>query len=167
MENGKRAIRELLLETLLIYALPSQSMWRALELRLFRKLGKEIVKESPTLEIGCGDGAFSALIFERIDDGIDISNVTTGPLGQKSHVHKRLWRMDARSMDFAEDSYRTVFGNCVIEHIPNLEKVLADSYRILKTGGRFLATVPLEEMNNHLLLKPNGTRRCGEGTYSM
>lgn len=148
-------MKNTLLESLFIYNLPSQSMWRAFELKILRELRKDVDLESPTLEIGCGDGAFGALIFDSIDDGIDINPRSLERCRQKQHVYKRIHCMDARAIQFPEDSYRTIFANCVIEHIPDLGKVLEDSYRTLMPGGKFVATVPLREMNNYLLLRTN------------
>ena len=35
-----------------------------------------------------------------------------------------------------------LFSNSVLEHIPQLEPVIAESSRLLRSGGRFLVTVP-------------------------
>ena len=61
--------------------------------------------------------------------------------------------MDARKMSFGDASYRTVFANCVLEHIPDLPGVLADCCRVLQFGGAFVATVPLLRMNDHLMVR--------------
>src|SRR5205823_2360252 len=37
--------------------------------------------------------------------------------------------------------------------IPDLGRVLAECRRVLRPGGTFIATVPLREMNRHLLLE--------------
>jgi ubiquinone/menaquinone biosynthesis C-methylase UbiE len=142
-----------LIQTLEIYGMPSQSLWRALELAKLKELRKVIGFTSPILEIGCGEGGFSALIFESIDDGIDINPRSIERCKRKPHVYKRLHCMDARFMKFPQNSYQTIFANCVIEHIPDLDKVLLDSYRVLMPGGKFVATIPLKEMNNYLLLQ--------------
>lgn len=114
---------------------------------------KEITFESPVLELGCGDGAFGSLIFDSIDDAIDINlRAVQRCLQKRKDTYKRVHCMDARSLTFGENSYLTVFANCVIEHMPDLRKVLISCYRVLKPGGKFVATVPLKEMNNHLLM---------------
>jgi len=134
-------------ETLPRYGLPSQSLWRACELTALRRL----VMKRPILELGCGDAGFSSLLFNAIDVGIDINRrAVDRTLRKYPTLYGQCYCMDARSMDFPDASYMTVFANCVIEHIPNVARVLAECYRVLRHGGQFVATVPLREMNNHL-----------------
>jgi SAM-dependent methyltransferase len=148
-------MRDELIQTLEIYGMPSQSLWRAFELVKLKELKNIIGFAPPILEIGCGESNFSALIFRSIDDGIDINPRSIERCKRKPHVYKRLHCMDARFMKFPQNSYQTIFANCVIEHIPDLDKVLLDSYRVLMPVGKFVATVPLREMNDHLLVRKN------------
>ncbi len=141
-----------LLATLPIYKTPSESLWRACELNVYRK----VRFESPILEIGCADGSFSSLIFDRVDDAIDINPRSVArylKVHGKGGIFRRVHCMDARRMTFADSTYRTIFANCVIEHIPELDGVLADSFRALAPGGRFITTVPLRRMSEHLLFR--------------
>lgn len=62
-------MRDEMTSTLNIYTWPSQALWRYFELRAL----KELHYERPILEIGCGDGQFSSLLFREIDDAIDIT----------------------------------------------------------------------------------------------
>jgi SAM-dependent methyltransferase len=136
-----------------IYKAPGQALWRAFELVKVWELRDRVGYPGPVLEIGCADGIFSALVFDRVADGIDINARMVERARQRPHIYDRMHVMDARNMRFETGSFRTVFANCVIEHIPSLEGVLRDSFRVLESGGRFVATVPLLEMNNHLLLR--------------
>jgi len=155
MVFGNIEMKDELLKTLEIYGIPSQSFWRAFELAKLKELGKSVGFAPPVLEIGCGEGGFSALIFGSIDDGIDINPHCIERCKKKPNVYKRLHCMDARFMRFLENSYQTVFANCVVEHIVDFNKVLADCYRVLVPGGKLVATVPLRKMNNYLLLRTN------------
>jgi SAM-dependent methyltransferase len=50
---------------------------------------------------------------------------------------------DMRNMDMlAIGSYDTVFASEVLEHIPQPDRAIADVYRVLKPGGKFILTVP-------------------------
>jgi SAM-dependent methyltransferase len=130
-----------------IYEIPSLAVWRAAELKVLRTL--QFPK--PVLEIGCGNGAFSSLLLDYVDVGIDIRRKEIDLCRLNSPgVYRRLECMDARKLDFEAGSFGTVFANCVIEHIPELSTVLAECRRVLIDGGRMVATVPLAEMNNHL-----------------
>jgi ubiquinone/menaquinone biosynthesis C-methylase UbiE len=43
------------------------------------------------------------------------------------------------------------YANCVMQHIPDIEGVLAGCYRGLRPGGKLVMTVPLTQMNEYLL----------------
>ena len=149
----KAAVTDALLKTLPIYEVPSQSLWRALELVKLREIMSETRFVGPSLEIGCGDGAFTTLLFDHLDDAIDINARAVERARSKGSIYSRVHLMDARDMQFDSESYGLVFANCVIEHIPSLSDVLQDIHRILRPGGLFITTVPLVEMNEHLLLR--------------
>jgi SAM-dependent methyltransferase len=68
-----------------------------------------------------------------------------------NHLYRRVQCLDARELQFSEAGYGTVYANCVIEHIPDIEGVLGGCYRGLRPGGKLVITVPLAQMNEHLL----------------
>jgi SAM-dependent methyltransferase len=131
-----------------IYDIPSLAAWRAAELKALR----QCAFVPPILEIGCGNGRFASLLFERVDWGIDLNPREIELCAGSNGLYGRLSSMDARRLKFADGVFATVFANCVVEHIPNLDRVLAECRRVLRPGGAFVATVPLIEMNRHLLL---------------
>ena len=143
------------MRTVDIYKVPSESLWRAFELAKLKELTRDLSLKGHILEIGCGNGEFSSLIFNSIDDGIDINPRAIERCKRSTNVYKRVHCMDVRSMKFSENSYDVVFANCVIEHIFDLDEALRSSYRVLTYDGKFVATVPLREMNSHLLLQTN------------
>jgi SAM-dependent methyltransferase len=132
-----------------IYDIPSLAAWRAAELKTLR----HCTFAPPVLEIGCGNGRFASLLFERVDWGIDLNPREIELCAGRNGLYGRLSQMDARRLIFADGVFGTVFANCVVEHIPNLDRVLAECRRVLRPGGAFIATVPLIEMNRHLLLR--------------
>jgi len=139
---------ELLGLTQTIYEIPSLAAWRAAELKALR----HCTFAPPVLEIGCGNGRFASLLFERVDWGIDFNSREIALCAGRNSLYSHLTSMDARSLKFADGVFATVFANCVIEHIPDLARVLAECRRVLRPGGALVATVPLIEMNRHLLL---------------
>jgi SAM-dependent methyltransferase len=149
IENGSQPdIRDLMTATLKIYKWSSQAFWRYFELQAL----KLIDYERPILEIGCGDGQFSSLVFREIDDAIDINPRAVDKCRRlASHLYRRVQCLDARELQFSEGGYGTVYANCVMEHIPDIEGVLKGCYRGLRPGGTLVATVPLVQMNEHLL----------------
>jgi SAM-dependent methyltransferase len=46
------------------------------------------------------------------------------------------------ALPYASKTFATVFSNSVLEHIPEQEPVLREIARVLRPGGRFIATVP-------------------------
>jgi SAM-dependent methyltransferase len=145
-------VRDEMTATLSIYKWPSQAFWRYFELKALR----EIEYERPILEIGCGDGQLSAMIFEEIDEAIDINPRAVEKCRRVAgHVYRQVRCLDARELQPSDGGYATIFANCVVEHIPDIQGVLAGCFRGLREGGRLIITVPLEEMNRHLLLPWN------------
>lgn len=140
---------ELLSLTQTVYDIPSLAAWRAAELKALRSC----TFAAPVLEIGCGNGRFTSLLLPRVDWGVDINPREVELCGRRNALYRRLGCMDARRLKFADGVFATVFANCVVEHIPDLPRVLAESRRVLRPGGALIATVPLIEMNRHLLLK--------------
>lgn len=130
------------------YAWPSQGFWRYFELRALR----ELQMAHPILEIGCGDGKFSSLLFNEIEEAIDI-NPKAVARARTQGLYRRVRCADARELTGSEGNFATVYANCVMEHIPDLVRVLRGCYHALAPGGRLVITVPLAEMNQHLLFR--------------
>jgi len=131
-----------------IYDVPSLAAWRAAELKVLR----QCTLTHPVLEIGCGNGRFASLLMSRWDWGIDCNPRQISKSAGSKGLYGNLAAMDARALEFSDGAFATVFANCVIEHIPDVHRVLAECRRVLRPGGQLLATVPLREMNRHLLL---------------
>jgi SAM-dependent methyltransferase len=140
-----------------IYDIPSLAAWRAAELKALR----QCTFAPPVLEIGCGNGRFAALLLPRevgqasacrVEWGIDLNPREIAKCAERNGLYGHLASMDARALKFADGVFATVFANCVMEHIPDLDRVLAECRRVLRPGGALIATVPLIEMNRHLLL---------------
>jgi SAM-dependent methyltransferase len=131
-----------------IYDIPSLAAWRAAELKALRHCRLA----PPVLEIGCGNGRFASLVLPRVEWGIDLNPREIAKCAERNGLYGHLAAMDARALKFADGTFATVFANCVMEHIPDLDRVLAECRRVLRPGGALIATVPLVEMNRHLLL---------------
>lgn len=121
-----------------------RAVLRAVECRFYQ----DIPLESPTLDLGCGDGHFASIAFDRkIDVGID---PWAGPVleaGQRGNYGKVLQGFGDQ-LPFPDNYFSSAFSNSVLEHIPNVEAVLVEMNRVLKPGALFLFCVP-----NHNFLK--------------
>ena len=123
-----------------------RALIRSLEHRLFA----EEVLEHPVLDIGCGDGHYAAAAFP---DGIDVGVDITWPIvaeARRRGPYKHLDVADGTRLPYADASFRTVVGNCVIEHIVDIEGVVQEVARVLVPGGRFIFSVPGEHFTEML-----------------
>jgi SAM-dependent methyltransferase len=141
-------MQDIMAATLRVYKWPAQAFWRYFEVQALR----EIPCQRPILEIGCGDGRFSSLIFHEIDDAIDVNPRAIEKCRNTSgNLYRRVRCLDARELNLEDDGFATVYANCVLEHVPEIDKVLAGCFRGLRPGGQLVITVPLIRMNQHLL----------------
>ncbi len=120
---------------------PSIIIWRSCELVALNRLLRTLELSGPLLDLGCGDGSVAASLFREIDMGLDLERASLERALSLSSYSAGV-QGDARAMPFKSQSFGVVFSNSVIEHIPGLENVLAESSRILRDGGHLLVTTP-------------------------
>jgi SAM-dependent methyltransferase len=98
----------------------------------------------PTLDVGCGDGHFASLAFERkIEVGLDPSHGPIQEAGRRG-AYQLLVQADAAHAPFPGAYFASAFSNSVLEHIPHVENVLSELARILQPGAFFYFCVPNE-----------------------
>jgi SAM-dependent methyltransferase len=101
------------------------------------------------------------LVFQEIDEAIDVNPRAVEECRRlASHLYRRVRCLDARNLQLCEGGFGTIYANCVMEHIPHIAEVLAGCYRGLRPGGKLVMTVPLAQMNEHLLLPWNWYARA-------
>lgn len=142
--------------------LPSFALWRAVELRL---LATESFPE-PILDIGCGNGQFARFLFGpgRETIGLDLD---WGDLRQAHRLgaYRAVLRADATALPFADAAFGSILANCVLEHIPDDEAVIAEAARVLRPGGRLVFTVPAPGLKGCLSM-PERLRARGEAALA-
>jgi len=97
---------------------------------------------APTLDVGCGDGHFASLTFDRkIDVGLD---PWSGPIREAGRrgCYRLLVQGDGAQSPFPDGYFASAFSNSVLEHIPDIDAVLADTARVLRPGAPFYFCVP-------------------------
>lgn len=125
----------------------SLALWRSFEAEKFAG----VPMTGPTLDVGCGDGLFASLVFgEPFSAGVDldpgeVSRARAG--GFYGEVHCA----SADAMPLESGRFRTVVSNCVLEHIPQIDKALAEISRVLAPGGKVYFTVHTEHYGPSLL----------------
>jgi SAM-dependent methyltransferase len=82
--------------------------------------------------------------------GVDHSATQLAKARHTNRYH-RCCQADARDLPFGNGEFRSVLSVSVLEHVPQPEAVLAEVHRVLRPGGRFVATVVLADLHEHLL----------------
>jgi SAM-dependent methyltransferase len=115
-----------------------RAVLRAVEARFY----ENIDLPAPALDLGCGDGHFASFAFpRRLEVGLD---PWPGPLleARKRNVYLETIESEARSIPYPDGYFAGAVSNSVLEHIPELDPVLAELARVLKPGAPFLFCVP-------------------------
>lgn len=141
----------LLTDFLQIYAFqPATALWRAVEVDVFKR---HLPHSSRCLDLGCGDGKLTNILFNSINDvylvGIDGDYAETTQ-ATRIPIYKKVHTSLASNIPELGDSFDLVISNSVLEHIRNLEPVIAEVSRVLKAGGSFVFTVPGPAFHNCL-----------------
>jgi len=129
---------------------------RSIEARILH----DIELPRPLLDVGCGDGHFASVVFPQgVDVGID-----PGIADAREAVERGAYRLvvtaSSLAVPFPDRSFASVLSNCVLEHIPDLDKTLSEVARVLRPGGRFVATV-ISHRFSDLFIPPRAWSRVG------
>lgn len=121
-----------------------RALLRAVEARFY----EDIRLPGPVLDLGCGDGHFASIAFEKpIEMGVD---PWWGPIreaaGRDSYLD--LVCAEGDQLPYPDGFFASGISNSVLEHIPDLDPVIAEMARVLKPGAPFIFCVP-----NHRFLE--------------
>ncbi len=94
-------------------------------------------------DLGCGSGAFTQLLRRAgyTGVGVDISPKLIA-VGQAKYPGLELLEGDAEKLPFPDASFDGVLLSGLVHHFPDPRKLAAETARILKPGGRFMAFDP-------------------------
>ncbi len=96
--------------------------------------------KDPILDLGCGDGFISKLLFGRqLAYGIDPSPDAIRN-ADRIKAYGKTFIGDAHNIPLDDCSLGGIFSNCVLEHIPDIEPLIKEISRVLKPGAYFIAT---------------------------
>jgi ubiquinone/menaquinone biosynthesis C-methylase UbiE len=120
---------------------------RSLELYLMQtmKPKKEI------LDIACGDGYFTSLLFSHQYEpiyGIDL-NPSEVKKALSYINYKEVLVMDATKMTFKPANFSTIFSNSSLEHIPNIGDALTSIREIMSDDGELFLTLPTDKFEHY------------------
>jgi SAM-dependent methyltransferase len=110
-----------------------RSLMRAVEASFYSRLDLP----EPILDVGCGDGHFATVAFDRlVDVGLDPGKAPLKEAAARGGYHS-LVQADGGRMPFPDDHFASAFSNSVLEHIPHVESVLQEVARVLQPGAPF------------------------------
>ena len=98
-------------------------------------------KDLTILDIGCGTGAMS----QKLAAYGQVVSADFSPLALEFSRKRGLTDLctaDAMRLPFREGSFDLIVALDILEHLPDDEAALKEFQRILKPGGRVIATVP-------------------------
>lgn len=115
---------------------------------------------APVLDVGCGDGHFASVAFERpLDVGLDPGGSSLREAARRGG-YRLLVQADGARIPFPDGYFASALSNSVLEHIPPIEPVLAEVARVLQPEALFLFCVPNPGYLAELSI-PAGLKRVG------
>lgn len=106
------------------------------------------------LDVGCGNGAFSAKVGKRVSSnelyGIDI-NASAVKDAKRYGINVVI--ADAHCLPFKEEIFDIIVSNQVVEHLLNVDMSIREVQRTLKGSGQFIVSTPnLCSFHNRVLV---------------
>ncbi|HVC93828.1 MAG TPA: class I SAM-dependent methyltransferase [Pirellulales bacterium] len=137
------------------------AMFRSAECRELARLS--IVR--PTLDLGCGVGEVAEFSLARTgaeracDVGVDLLADRLAK-ARRSGGHAFLAKADAAELPLANASFASVVAVSVCEHFADPGRALAEAYRVLLPGGKFVVTIVLADFHRYMFY-PRVCERLG------
>lgn len=129
---------------------PAIVLWRAVELSHIDNLLKQYSLDQPILDLGCAEGKIGGFLL-RGKQLIGLDNCwELLQENKRTDIYRALILADARRMPYKDAVFGSIFSNCVIEHIRDIDSVLHEAFRVLKDKGIFLFTVPSHKFADFL-----------------
>lgn len=141
-------------------SIKSNLLQRYWHLRRFSEVSKLIEPADSVLDIGCADGTFTKVVFEKTKAkkliGIDVLKSSIDYVKKRFVQNKRMaFRVgDAHKLKFGSGEFDAVFCLEALEHVVDPLKVLQEIYRVLKRGGYTIVLVPSENWLFHSIVWP-------------
>ncbi len=90
------------------------------------------------LDFGCGAKPYQSL-FTNVIEYIGVDYNSEG----HSHTNETIdFYYDGKTLPFNNDEFDSLFSSEVFEHVFNLQEILPELNRVMKTGGKLLFTCP-------------------------
>lgn len=99
---------------------------------------KSLTQPGHTLDIGCGDKRYTKHMPNPV--GIDMNKTFENRKNTPDY-----W-MDARDMEFGNETFDNVCALDTLEHIPEVDLVVKQAWRVLKTNGVMVIVDPNDDV---------------------
>lgn len=148
--HGREAAARRFLARYLEEAPVGVAVFRAAEAVAFSTAGP---LARPVLDVGCGFGEFGRIFFEgsalpEVGLDLDRSELMRERL---QRAYGSVTQADVRRLPLADASFGTVMSVSTLEHVPGVSAAFPELARVLRPGGRLIFTVPIEQLNEHLV----------------
>jgi SAM-dependent methyltransferase len=97
---------------------------------------------APVLDLGCHDGTFTRLAVAGRVTGRGLFGCDRSPAIGDESPFDGLVTAEASRLPFAPATFASVVCNSVLAHVADLDAALAEIRRVLRRGGRLVASVP-------------------------
>jgi ubiquinone/menaquinone biosynthesis C-methylase UbiE len=133
-----------------------------IHIQRYRFTLERLQKEDHLLEVGTGLGVFSEMIIPKVSKyhGIEYDPETCLTAQRRVGDKSLIDRGDAQKLAFADHSFDCVVCLEVLEHLPDFRSAVSEARRVLKSGGRYIVSVPYRKIgapsktNPHHLYEP-------------
>jgi SAM-dependent methyltransferase len=121
--------------------LESIHWWYLLRSESVARWANSLPEGSKILDVGSASGGNTLLLT---DLGFNLTSLEMSDLGVELQLKKgiRVVRGDATDLPFESDTFDAVLCLDVLEHIENDVSALKEMYRVTRSGGKFLFSVP-------------------------
>lgn len=132
-------------------AQPATAFWRGIEIDV---LSRASIPDGLGLDLGCGDGILTDILFKRMGRQPRLVGIDPDPLeteaARKYDFYERIHTTGGNAIPEPDATFDYAISNSVLEHIPYLEPVIEELGRVLKPGGKFFFTVPSPAFRENL-----------------
>lgn len=136
------------------YNHPSLILWKSLESRAISSILDVVRIQSPALDIGCGDGKLSKMIFKgAVNIGLDLFPELLYE-SRLSSAFEHYIVADAQYLPFRVNSIHFINSIGVLHTIPDILKVLMEINKTLLFGGTLCIAQPSDKFKEYLFLSP-------------
>lgn len=125
------------------------------------KFASYFTEDKLCLDIGCGTGYGSAYLTRKGartviagDKSADAISYTRSTATTECEDGLEFSLFEATSLPFADDSFDIVICFEVIEHLKNYERLLSETQRVLRRGGKLILSTPNRQAGCIILKLP-------------